>query len=53
MADTTDPRIEDLIARQEVIEAIDELFIATDRKDWAAMPQRSPSTSSLPQPTSR
>jgi len=37
MADATDPRIDDLIARQEVIEAIDELFIATDHKDWAAV----------------
>ena len=32
-----DPRLDDIIARQEVIEAVDELFVATDRKDWAAV----------------
>lgn len=29
--------LHDLIARQQVIETIDELFLATDRKDWAGV----------------
>jgi hypothetical protein len=33
MAGFSDPRIGDLVARQPVIEAIDDLFVATDRKD--------------------
>ncbi|HET7229543.1 MAG TPA: nuclear transport factor 2 family protein [Longimicrobium sp.] len=37
MSDFTDRRVEEMVARQEVVEAIDELFMATDRKDWAAV----------------
>lgn len=37
MDSTYEHRVRDLVARQEVIEAIDDLFIATDRKDWAAV----------------
>jgi hypothetical protein len=37
MSETNDPRVDDLIARQEVIEAIDDLFVATDRKAWDAV----------------
>jgi hypothetical protein len=29
--------LHDLVARQQVIETIDELFLATDRKDWAGV----------------
>lgn len=37
MVDDTAPRLAELAARHEVIDAIDTLFIATDHKDWEAV----------------
>jgi hypothetical protein len=37
MADLTDVPVQQILARQQVIEAVDELFMATDRKDWEAV----------------
>jgi 3-phenylpropionate/cinnamic acid dioxygenase small subunit len=37
MTDRVDARLADVLARQEVIEAIDALFVATDNKDWDAV----------------